>query len=143
MWSVHTRSTNTRLYFSGRKISMGSNPQFGDVRLTGYEKVKRWRANMKRKLVICFGSKCGICGLVDDDIVYDFHHLDPKEKEMRIAAKVQSWEKIVIEANKCVMLCSHCHRKVHAKMSFLPENCLRFNEDRIVVLSSKIKTSAR
>jgi hypothetical protein len=39
---------------------------------------------------------------------YDFHHLESDEKEFQISGKVKSWENIVNEAKKCVMLCSHC-----------------------------------
>lgn len=89
---------------------------------------------MKRKLVIAFSSRCGACKLVDHDIVYDFHHLDPAEKEVRIAYQVQSWATIVREAKKCVMLCSHCHRKVHAGIIVVPEDAPRFDETRITGL---------
>lgn len=105
--------------------------------MTGtYGKVKRWRQNMKRKLVQAFGGKCGACGLIDDDIVYDFHHLDPTKKEVRLAYQIQSWETIVAEANKCVMLCSHCHRKFHAGMIELSEDIPRFKFGRITSFHS-------
>jgi hypothetical protein len=102
-------------------------------RLDGYAKVKRWRANAKRKLVIGFGSRCAACGLKDHDVVFDFHHLDPSKKEIGIACQVQAWRKIVNEAAKCVMVCSHCHRKIHAGLIVLPDNHLKFDESRITV----------
>lgn len=42
----------------------------------------------------------------------DFHHLDPKLKEIEVA-KMCSWsfDKIVAEINKCVVLCRNCHPK--------------------------------
>jgi predicted HNH restriction endonuclease len=41
-----------------------------------------------------------------------------------------SWEKLVIEAEKCVMLCSHCHRKVHFRnLTIL--NPIVFDESKI------------
>jgi hypothetical protein len=80
---------------------------------TRYAKVKEWRHNTKIKLFQGFSCKCCLCGLEDDPIIYDFHHLDPGTKELRISSKISSWETIVEEAKKCVMLCSHCHRKVH------------------------------
>jgi hypothetical protein len=81
--------------------------------MTTYNRVKEWRANTKRKLVEGFGSKCSLCNLEDDPIIYDFHHVDDTSKDFQLSSKVMSWEKLVIEAKKCVMLCSHCHRKVH------------------------------
>lgn len=98
--------------------------------MTRYEKVKEWRRNTKIKLVEAFGGHCGHCGLKDDPCVYDFHHLDTSEKEFGIAHKIASWEKLVGEAQKCVMLCSHCHRKVHLGLIELKDP-LRFDESRI------------
>ena len=45
-----------------------------------YEYIKEWRKNTKIKLVEGFGKKCGVCGLEDDPIVYDFHHLVESSK---------------------------------------------------------------
>jgi hypothetical protein len=79
-------------------------------------------------LAKCFGDKCGICGLVDHPIIYDFHHLDPNSKDMQLSARVVSWKKAAEEARKCVMLCSHCHRKVHKGMVNIPDNIQKFDE---------------
>ena len=95
-----------------------------------YEKVKEWRRNTKIKLVEAFGSECGHCGLEDDPCVYDFHHLDSDGKEFQIAQKIASWDTLTNEARKCVMLCAHCHRKVHLGKIKL-ENPLRFDESKI------------
>lgn len=85
-----------------------------------YKHVKKWRATMKQRLVMSFGWACAICGLHDDPIVYDFHHINPEEKDGLITSKIRSWERVVLEARKCAMLCSHCHRKVHAGIVSLP-----------------------
>lgn len=98
---------------------------------TSYEKVKRWRRRRKDRLVAAFGGKCGNCGLEDDPVVYDFHHLDPNEKDMNITSKVMRWELVVEEAKKCVMLCAHCHRKYHGGMITIPDTIQRFDETLI------------
>lgn len=46
----------------------------------------------------------------------DFHHTDPNIKFGNVSelpAKGWSWERIQAEINKCVILCSNCHRKLH------------------------------
>jgi hypothetical protein len=46
----------------------------------------------------------------------DFHHLDSKEKELSICKAVgNGWsiERIMKEVEKCIVLCSNCHRKLH------------------------------
>ena len=55
---------------------------------------------------------CTVCGETEPWVL-DMHHLNPKEKESNPAqsATLQTFLK---EAHKCVLLCSNCHRKVHA-----------------------------
>jgi hypothetical protein len=96
--------------------------------MPNYERIKEWRKNTKIKLVEGFGSKCACCGIEDDAIIYDFHHLEGKD--FGIASKITKWEKLVAEAKKCVLLCSHCHRKVHFRNLEIT-NPVPFNEDLI------------
>lgn len=57
---------------------------------------------------------CIICS-EDEPTVLEFHHIDPSEKDFQIAEGAhRNWEKVVGEINKCVVLCSNCHKKVHA-----------------------------
>lgn len=97
---------------------------------SSYEKVKEWRKNTKIKLVEGFSSKCSMCGIQDDPIIYDFHHLDSNEKEFQLSGKIMSWENLIIEAKKCVMLCSHCHRKLHFR-NLIVEEPILFDETLI------------
>lgn len=93
-----------------------------------YEHVRRWRATLKRRLVICFGGRCGVCNLVDHDVVYDFHHRDPANKNFQPTAKIRAWPKVVAEMQKCVMVCSHCHRKIHSGLIAIPDDAPVFDE---------------
>lgn len=46
----------------------------------------------------------------------DFHHNNPEEKEVCIAEMYRKgWGKkrILKEIEKCIVLCSNCHRKLH------------------------------
>lgn len=79
-----------------------------------YQRVKKWRNNTRLKLFEGFGKKCSQCGYEDHPVSFDLHHIDPDEKDFHMSGKIASWEKIVREAEKCVMLCAPCHRKVHA-----------------------------
>lgn len=76
--------------------------------------VVAFRKRIKIALVEAFGHKCACCGLVDNPIIYDFHHLDPKTKEFGIAnaTTTRSKQAYFKEAKKCIMLCSNCHRKI-------------------------------
>jgi hypothetical protein len=63
-----------------------------------------------------YKAECGciLCKKEFEPIVLDFHHKDDN-KEFTIASKTTcSWDRLLIEIKKCVVLCSNCHRKVHA-----------------------------
>lgn len=60
---------------------------------------------------------CLLCG-EDELCCLDLHHLDPDSKEMNIGDVIlhKPWDKLKAELDKCVVLCSNCHRKVHANL---------------------------
>jgi len=72
-----------------------------------------WRRGIKARLVDYFGGKCSACNTEYHQSVFDFHHLDPNEKEGQINS-YNNYEDSLEEAKKCVMLCANCHRLVHA-----------------------------
>lgn len=46
--------------------------------------------------------------------VLDFHHIDPNEKKFQIGDGGKGgWKKNKKEIDKCVVLCSNCHRDFH------------------------------
>ena len=59
---------------------------------------------------------CKFC--IEKEVVcLDFHHLDANEKEFSIAKMVSNgrkWQEIENEIAKCIIVCSNCHRKLHA-----------------------------
>lgn len=58
---------------------------------------------------------CHRCGFADYRAL-DFHHLDPKQKDFSVADFVSrgaSLAKIKKEIEKCIVLCSNCHRVEH------------------------------
>lgn len=62
------------------------------------------------------GLKCYFCGETETCCL-DHHHIDPSEKEQNIPKLLGKWysfEFIAREITKCVVLCSNCHRKLHA-----------------------------
>ena len=80
--------------------------------------VTKRRKKLKTKAVEYKDRKCFDCGLETEySDVYDFHHLDPSQKDFGIGNQgyTRSWEKTKIELDKCVMLCANCHRIRHAQ----------------------------
>lgn len=72
------------------------------------------RRATKAKCIEYKGGACHDCGLIDIQEVYDFHHIDPAEKEINIGSSSRDFEQLKIELDKCVLLCANCHRKRHA-----------------------------
>lgn len=74
---------------------------------------------IKEEAVAYKGGKCEDCQLVFRYWVFDFHHLDPTQKDMNVMANhPKSLNAIKEELDKCVLLCSNCHRDRH----YNPEN---------------------
>lgn len=69
----------------------------------------------KQKAVDFLGGKCMDCAGVFPPPVYDFHHLDPKEKEFNLGdiLRKKDFSTIEKELTKCVLLCANCHRIRH------------------------------
>lgn len=62
------------------------------------------------------GGKCQCCGQEFVPCVFDFHHLDPSQKDFSLGDKTSSlkWVKIDEELKKCILVCSNCHRMIHS-----------------------------
>lgn len=65
-------------------------------------------------------SKCTKCGESNTECL-DFHHIDDSNKEEGIGAMLRNTmytlDIIKLEINKCIVLCSNCHREEHYKIS--------------------------
>jgi hypothetical protein len=69
------------------------------------------------------GGNCSICGYNKCPSAMDFHHVDPKTKEYEISSLIRSKsndEILLKELDKCILLCSNCHREYHAGYTELP-----------------------
>lgn len=71
----------------------------------------------KEKAITLFGGKCNRCGYTGCIDVFQFHHINPKEKDSdmcKLFSKV--WTEITEnELKKCELLCANCHATHHWK----------------------------
>ena len=93
-----------------------------------------WRQQHKNRAIMAFGEKCLICGQSFPNPAYDFHHINPKEKEFNFGESTMSnkngWYAVRDELLKCVLLCANCHRIYHSDPNFFQiENKVYFNMD--------------
>ena len=72
------------------------------------------RMDAKRQEIASWKSQrgCTICGETNSWVL-DMHHLDPTKKESN-PAQSATLKTFLKEVDKCLLLCSNCHRKVHA-----------------------------
>ena len=70
-----------------------------------HQKYKDWKETLS----------CIVCG-ESNACCIDLHHLDPTDKEVDISdvTRYWSWERLMVEIDKCIVVCSNCHRKIHA-----------------------------
>ncbi len=81
------------------------------------QKVVSYRRRVKIKLIAYKGGKCSICGYNKDcPSAYCFHHTDPNTKDFTISKYAGSFEKIKLEADKCILVCANCHAEEHDKI---------------------------
>lgn len=96
-------------------------------RIKNYERVKNHRQRLKEKAIGYKGNKCVKCGYDKCSWSFDFHHLNPKEKDFNFSSySTLSWNKIVKELDKCILVCSNCHREIHYE-EYLNDIEKRFN----------------
>lgn len=92
-------------------------PRKDYAKLSNYQKVKRRRKKIKILGVIYKGGKCQKCGYNKYFENLEFHHKDPDKKVFTISQKCNHrWLTIKKELNKCICLCSTCHRELHVEL---------------------------
>lgn len=75
---------------------------------------KLWQEKQKQKFIAFKATqKCAKCD--ENDIrCLDFHHVNKETKVRNVSNMMKfSFEKIMEEVSKCIVLCANCHRKEH------------------------------
>jgi len=83
---------------------------------TRYRDYKSFYVNLK-------GGCCQACGFNKYNGALEFHHVDPATKEETITRLMRhpSSPEILLELEKCVLVCSNCHKMIHAGVIECPE----------------------
>ena len=86
------------------------------VKKIGYDRIKHHRRNKKIMATFYMGGECSICGYDKHYAALDFHHKDPDKKDFSISQNSNmSWERVKRELEKCILICSNCHREIHSQ----------------------------
>ena len=91
-----------------------------------YRKTKRSLMENHRQWVDDYkrNGSCSICG-INDHRVMDFHHQGDEKKEFSVSvglAEKFGLDRIKNEVEKCVLLCSNCHRIKHFEETLAKKN---------------------
>ena len=76
--------------------------------------VQKRRDKVKKMSVEYKGGCCSICGYDKCIKALEFHHLDRDDKEFGISKNghTRSWDRVKLELDKCILVCSNCHREI-------------------------------
>lgn len=82
---------------------------------TNTARVHYYRLRLKMALIEAHGGKCKKCGFAEKvPPAYDFHHIDPKEKEFGIGnSDSKNFDQLLEETKKCLLVCKNCHAKIY------------------------------
>lgn len=83
---------------------------------------QRW-IERKIKAIDLFGGCCSQCGYNKNYAALDFHHCDPSKKEADWGRlRLRSWDKIIKELKKCILVCRNCHAELHNPQGLINKN---------------------
>ena len=97
--------------------------KYRDRRTYLIDAVQKRRIKVRKMAIEYKGGKCNNCGYDTCNEALEFHHLNADGKDFGISDKgyTRSWAKIKKELDKCVLLCSNCHRAIHAGLQLSRE----------------------
>lgn len=106
-----------KTYNAGRYATPEAREVERQRSLTRYQSTfKPARIARKQKLIEIFGGKCYSCGYNKSSAALDFHHREPTQKTRTVSHllavnQAWAWPEVLIEASKCDLVCSNCHRE--------------------------------
>lgn len=92
-----------------------SNKATGKCKKCHTMEVHHAKRMIKQQGVDYLGGKCINCGYNKSIWALEFHHKDPSGKLFSWGSKRTSWKKLKEELDKCILLCSNCHKEEHEK----------------------------
>jgi 5-methylcytosine-specific restriction endonuclease McrA len=80
---------------------------------------RRTKRDRKLKAIAYLGGVCTDCGNKFHPSVYEFHHINPEDKDRDPSKMLSlSWERLSAELDKCKLLCANCHRLEHHRKNY-------------------------
>lgn len=104
--------------------------------------VVNFRIRVKTALVESFGCKCQLCGKSYPQSVFEFHHLNPKDKSFSLGngSTTRAKSAYAEEAKKCAMVCANCHRLIEYEGADVSQLKCIFNEEKYYQVLDRLTT---
>lgn len=114
---LNCSQTNVRFWLKKFHLTTKKEKQTKEQRNTNNTESQRKRA-IRRKLFFVqkLGGKCSFCGYCKNWAALDFHHTEPKNKQIKLDLTSLghfSEEILTKEMLNCQLLCANCHREHH------------------------------
>lgn len=92
---------------------------YGKMKTTCYschgKAIEKERKARRIKAIEHKGGKCELCGYNKFSGALEFHHLNPKKKDPS-GLRAYSLKRLLLEVDKCMLLCANCHREKHEEL---------------------------
>lgn len=75
------------------------------------------------------GGKCIRCGYNKCLKALEFHHIDPTQKDFTISNDHFKLMDAIKETEKCILICSNCHKELHDNLWTIDELNLEKKEE--------------
>ena len=98
--------------------------------------IKR-RRKVKEELAKYKGNKCETCGYDKCVGALEFHHMDVNVKDFTISSVTRSLNILKKEVDKCILLCSNCHREIHYE-DIIKNNNFHVKQMKINILNKEL-----
>lgn len=104
-----------------------------------YQSQNDRRKVLKKRAIDLLGGKCQICGYNRNLASIDFHHKDPSQKEyVWEKLRRKTWEDIVTELKKCMVVCKNCHSEIHnPEYNLFEVNNTLLNDLKVIMPTGK------
>jgi hypothetical protein len=83
---------------------------------TYIRQIEKYRYRKFKLIELRGNTGCEKCGYIKNLGALDFHHIDSANKSFTLDSRKlsnKSWESIINEFEKCIILCANCHREYH------------------------------
>ena len=117
--SILHKCLNCQKQLKGRQTKFCSRQcknQYNNHNYQCYNLQQKRGRERKLALIKLKGEKCSQCGYNTNHAALEFHHRNPDKKNFALDLRSLSnrkWETILLEAEKCILVCSNCHAEIH------------------------------